>query len=153
MENKKSKKFLIPLIIGIIIGCIGVSLIVKGAKMSSPDSLPMSSVGWFENEAKKMDIDFAKSSLISIGSFIAFFGFFVIGIAVTCSVYYSSSHKQTNVIEQSKQHVENVKSVFQQNGININKNINQLYTCKYCGTRLDGKDKKCPGCGAPNDLK
>lgn len=142
------KKWLIPLIIGIIIGTIGIVLIIVGVSKQVPD---MGDGGWFNAKT-------SKTTLIFLGGAAAFVGYVILSIFVTFSVYATSAEGEAKMILNSKKHMDSVNNILKNNMSedeyqNLMKQEPQTvkqkkYYCKYCGCELNEEDKYCTGCGA-----
>lgn len=138
----KKKKFniinflwIIPLIIGIIVGILGINKIAEANKMFVPE---MNEEGWFDASVAKNNAKFS-------GFALTFFGFGFLGIFLTLfCVFLPRAIK--GIKEKSKliDNTQIVVSDFNNNNINTKKEKH----CKYCGSTIKANETQCSSCGS-----
>ena len=137
-KNIKIVKFLwiIPIVLGLIIGTVGISKIKQANDMYVPD---MSESGWFDASNSQM---MSKS----LGIFLCVFGFLFVMLMGTIIVYVITHSNLKNAIGIEKS-IINGTNIIQEilEKSNENKQPEQKY-CKYCGANITGKNE-CPSCG------
>ena len=137
MEKKKFKIvnyiWIIPLILGITLGIVGITKIISAKEMYIP---PMGSENWFEEQT-------AQSDAITVGAAITFFGFGFLGVFVTmlCAILPNI----IRVVKEKKQNLNILENVITEN-VNKSKKNNYKH-CKYCGSIVKDGETKCSSCG------
>ena len=142
MEEKKKFSLInylwvIPLVLGIIIGIIGISKINAANDMFVPS---MGDDGWFDAKTSQSDAEFA-------GIFMCMIGFF--GVALMGSIMCYAIPK---AIKSGKKHIKSIGSYIDQNIIQPAKaeseaKITKLKKCKYCGSLAKIDETECESCG------
>lgn len=128
MDNsnlKKKKLWIIPLVVGIVIGTIGVIMIIKGL---NTEDVPLGAPGWFDARSSE--------SFIIPGAFLAFLGYIFVGVGVTFTV--AASSKEPKTIQSLQDGIQQVRDY---NG------AQSSYYCEYCGSLIDD-GICCSSCGA-----
>lgn len=135
----KKKKFniinflwIIPLIIGIIVGILGINKIVEANKIFVPE---MNEEGWF-------DASVAKNNAKFYGFALTFFGFGFLGIFLTlfCVFLPRAIKEKANLVNNAKNDIVNSNN----NNINTKKEKH----CKYCGSTIKANETQCSSCGS-----
>ena len=136
--KKSSKKWKIPLAIGLAISIFGIILIVLGATANVP---AMGEQGWFDAENKSI-------MLISFGGFLGFAGL-ITGIVASAITYNADPENQAKMVEKQKNHEKIFHEALKARGIDIEESgKNKFITCKYCGTANKEEATRCSACGA-----
>ena len=137
MEKKKINYFwLIPLIIGIIIGSIGVSKIIQASKIEVPS---MGDFDWFNKSTKQ-------SSLKFTGIGLAVFGFVFIGTFGTIATYMipKSMHASKNMLKST---ISGTRNFFKE-VLNPEPEKKPRRFCNYCDAEIPEGSTCCDGCGS-----
>ena len=147
MEEKKKSGFtnyiwIIPLVLGIIIGIIGITKINASNNMYVPE---MGDSGWFEAET-------SQSNALFVGITICIIGFFVLGIMGTTMCY-----SIPRGIRASKKHMKSFGSYINDNIVqpakeHMESSSGKLKECKYCGSLAKIDATECSSCGG-NEFK
>ena len=141
MEEKKFKItnyiWIIPLIIGVIIGLIGVSKINAAQDMYVPS---MSDDGWFEAKTSQSDAEFSGIAMCMIG----FFGIALMGSIMCFSI--------PRVIKSGKRHIKSFGTYIDENIVQPAKAKAEAQTvklkkCVYCGSPAKIDATECESCG------
>lgn len=136
--KKSSKKWTIPLVCGIIVGLIGITLIIVGATMSVPS---MGEQGWFDSSSKQM-------MLCGFGAFLTIAGFST-GAFASFVTYRANPENRAKMVEMQQQEEKLFREALKARGIDIDgDNKEKPITCKYCGTENKAGSTKCSSCGA-----
>lgn len=136
-ENKKKNYFwLIPLILGLIIGFIGVSKIRQASSVDVPS---MMDSGWFEKSTEQNSLKFA-------GIGIAFFGFIFVGLMGSLIVYSTTNIKKrkTTFFESTITETRN----FFKEVLNPEQPKAPKRFCNYCDSEIEEGSNSCEGCGS-----
>ena len=142
MEEKKKFSIInylwvIPLVLGIIIGIIGIS------KINAANDMFVSSMGddgWFDAKTAQSDEEFAGIAMCMIGFF---------GIALMGSIMCYSIPK---AIKSGKKHLKSFGSYINENIVQPAKaeseaRTTKLKECKYCGSLAKVDATECESCG------
>ena len=142
MEEKKKFSLInylwvIPLVLGIIIGIIGISKINAANDMFVPS---MGDDGWFDAKTSQSDAEFAGIAMCMVGFF---------GVALMGSIMCYAIPK---AIKSSKNHLKSFGSYINENIIQPAKaeseaRVNKLKECKYCGSLVKIDETECESCG------
>lgn len=140
------KKWIIPLIIGVVVVSIGLILLISGLRTSVPEEVPFGKPGWFESASESSSARFRKGAFIGFGVFVIF-----AGIVISSSIYFTSTRMSMAKSKVGEVQETIIKEFFQvpvpQVAEEKPKEKEAIY-CDYCGAKLDENDKKCPGCGS-----
>ena len=138
MEKNKKKNYfwLIPLILGIVIGSIGVSKIIQASNMSVPE---MGEIGWFDKSTEQSGLKFT-------GTGLAIFGFMFIGVFGTLATYLipRSMSASKNMLKTT---ITETKSFFKE-VLNPEPEKEPRRFCNYCGSEIEEGSNSCEGCGS-----
>lgn len=142
MEEKKKFSLInylwvIPLVLGIIIGIIGILKINSANDMFVPS---MGDDGWFEAKTNQSDTEFAGISMCMIG----FFGVALMGSIMCFAI--------PRAIKSSKKTLKSFGSYINDNIIQPAKaeseaKTTKLKECKYCGSLAKVDATECESCG------
>ena len=157
MANKKRRKkyWLIPLIIGISLGVFGITKLAKAMNMIIP---PMGEPDWFTATAER-------SSLITEGGLLGFFGFVVIGMVGTIITFFAtrSPEDEADSVHRQVMKEKRYKDRLKENGtLSTAKEMHltdedlgledfrpkKVRYCPYCGTEMEANERVCPSCNA-----
>ena len=137
MEKKKfniiNYIWIIPLLIGLAVGIIGINKIINANKMYVP---PMGAEGWFDASVAQSDEKFA-------GIAITFSGFLFIGVFVTliCAMI-------PRIVRAAKEKQTAINNIQTATIDSINKSSKRSEKhCKYCGSIVKEGETKCSSCG------
>lgn len=133
-KSKKSFLWVIPLIIGIIIGCIGISYLVRANNISLPS---MSSSDWFELKSER-------SRYQTIGIVLSFVGLFGLILSTTTYIL-SNARRVKNTVKTTITTSQTILT----NILSEKKEDNKVKRyCSYCGSLIEEGSSSCSGCGA-----
>lgn len=135
VSNKGNKKYLIPIIIGICVGTVGLILLILGLIAYVPG---MGDNGWFEASSKR-------GFFIAFGIFLTAGGFLG-GTFLSLGIKADSPESRAKRMMKAKETINRVNEILKENGIDFNKDKNRY--CEYCGAKVSSKEDKCSACGA-----
>lgn len=142
MEEKKKFSIInylwvIPLILGIVIGIIGILKINSANNMFVPD---LGDDGWFEAETSQSNAEFGGIAMCMIG----FFGVGLMGSIMCFSI--------PRAVRASKKHMKSFGTYINDNIIQpakekVEGSSEKLKKCKYCGSLAKLDATECESCG------
>ncbi len=134
-KSKKSFLWVIPLIIGIIIGCIGISYLARANSISLPS---MSSSDWFYLKSER-------SRYLAIGIVLSIVGLFGLILSATTFILTNTAKKVKNTVKTTITTSQTILT----NILSGKKEDNKVKRyCSYCGSLIEEGMSSCSGCGA-----
>lgn len=140
--NNKEPKFkryiwLIPFIIGIVVGVIGILKLNEANSIHVPN---MGKPGWFDAKSQQADAE-------SLGMFLCFLGFFGIALigSIACAGITRGLARGKNLLNELRNFEPDVlqdgetEVAFEDSG--------NLKECEYCGSLMNEKSTECLSCG------
>lgn len=142
--------WLIPLVVGIVIGFIGIAQVKKANEMYVPE---MNEPGWFEASSKQSKAEVSGIMMIAGGfGFLSVFGSIAtFGIVKTVT---SKPFESAREIKKSLDELDDAENNEDQNAdileklSNISKKKEEPLFCEYCGAMLRKDTTSCDACGA-----
>lgn len=145
-KQKRNYAWIIPLIIGCIIGFVGLVLVIKANNQPLQEPTFLDPTNDFEeavNNIHKSTRDFSK---MATGIFLMVLGFLMIGLIGSFTTY-----GVIKTLSAQKSFMKAAGRITTSTFESINQRIRgekpKTY-CKYCGTLIDEEKGVCPGCGA-----
>lgn len=139
--------WLIPFILGIIIGVIGIGKLRKAQDMYVPE---MGESGWYEASEKQ-----SKATMGAVMMMAGGFGFLTIfGSIATFGVVKTVNSKQFQSMRQLEASLDNLdednnkESNILDKLSNLAKQKDEPLFCEYCGAMLKKDSNTCDACGA-----
>lgn len=143
--------WLIPFLLGIVIGIIGISKVIKANDIYVPE---MGDPGWFEASSKQTEAQSSGIMMMAGGfGFLGVFGsILTIGIVKTIN---SKQFQSARQIEKTLEELDNAEfgsdnqttDLFEKLS-NITKQKEEPLFCEYCGSILKKDSNTCDACGA-----
>lgn len=142
MEEKKKFKlinyiWIIPLVLGLIIGIVGISKINAANNMYVPE---MGDDGWFDASVSQSDSEFSGIAMCMIG----FFGVALIGTIMCYAI--------PRAVRSGAKHMKSLGAYFDENIVQpvkskVEDSNTKLKECKYCGSLVKIDATECDSCG------
>lgn len=139
-KNKGSKKYLIPLFIGIVVAVIGLVMLINGIVMDTPE---MGESGWFDAHSQQSVLTSVGSTLLLVGTMMA--------VILPLTMRLNTPEAKAKAILKMKQQEERVKQILKEHGVDENYEQNksgQKRYCEYCGVEIPANVSKCESCGS-----
>ena len=144
MAKKSSKKYLIPLIVGICVGAVGLIMLISGLAIDVP---PMGQDGWFESDS-------TRTFLCMFGGFIMVASLMV-GLPLFFSLKSETPEARAKMLAKQKRNHEIFEEELKKYNIDPEslKKTQKKKVCAYCGGELEDGEKYCTSCGAKSTTK
>ena len=148
MENTKTQKpiiFLILKIISCVLLATGLVLIISAASKKVPE---MTSEDWFDASRSKSGLIFGGVACLMIGGFLMFMAFFP-------NIQKTMIKTQNYVINENKEDLKNISNTtaeISEEAVTktakaVKKGLTDTMFCKECGEEIDADSKFCRHCG------
>ena len=153
MKKRKVLNYLwlIPFLLGIVVGIFGIAKVKKANDMYVPD---MGDPGWFETSSKQTEAKATGIMMVAGGfGFLSVFGsILTIGIVKTVG---SKQFQSAREIEKTLNELDNAELESEAQNQNIFDKLSKLSKqkeeplfCEYCGAMLKKDATSCDACGA-----
>lgn len=145
-KQKKNLVWLIPLIIGCVIGIIGLIMVIQPGNNSVQKIPSVTSPDFFENATEAMHNSSKSFSLRTGGICLMFFGFVMVALIGTLTTY-----SFTKAASAQRKLFKAAGGITKTTFESINQRIRGEKTrryCRYCGSMIDEEKGACTGCGA-----
>ena len=133
--------WVIPLVIGIILGISGIKKLNEANDMYVP---PMSSIDWFDAETRKSTAQFTGTALCIFG-----FGIGIIGTIICYTLPRTGKFAKNHISTVNEMIATNIAKATEEQTTKTEK----LKECKYCGSLAKLDATECESCGGKSFIK